>query len=231
MANQSEISYGDSVGLGNESLFKRSTSHDQNGGMPIYGENLKKSSPKPNGRWNLVCSIGYTKTAKFVQMMALRHFAPRSNLVPYAFVWERVFRNYCSLWCQSRYMEVTKWVHEHMNIKGQGHSLTLVQGYSDSTFSNFISLETAERIEAKFHVVPPWDGILKVQIAYVTWPKWPPCPYMVKPFKNLFSGTKRPMTLIVGMRHWLLKYYQMRSNDDTGLTLTYFTRSNLVPFV
>ena len=30
-----------------------------------------------------------------------------------------------------------------MNIKGKGHSLTLVQGHSDSTFSNFCFLETA----------------------------------------------------------------------------------------
>ena len=49
-----------------------------------------------------------------------------------------------------------------MNIKGQGHSLTLVQGHSDSTFSNFISLETAGPIEAKFHVELPWDGGMKV---------------------------------------------------------------------
>ena len=35
-----------------------------------------------------------------------------------------------------------------MNIKGQGHSLTLDQGHSDSTFSSV----TAKPIEAKFHV-------------------------------------------------------------------------------
>ena len=29
-------------------------------------------------------------------------------------------------------------------------------------FSNFFSLETARRIEAKFHVEPPWDGGMKV---------------------------------------------------------------------
>ena len=49
-----------------------------------------------------------------------------------------------------------------MNIKGQGHSVTLVQGHSDSTFSNFFSLETAKPIEAKFYVEPPWDGGTKV---------------------------------------------------------------------
>ena len=45
-----------------------------------------------------------------------------------------------------------------MNIKGQGHSLTLVQGHSDSTFLNFFFLETGWPIEAKFDVEPPWDG-------------------------------------------------------------------------
>ena len=49
-----------------------------------------------------------------------------------------------------------------MNIKGQGHSVTSVQGHSDSTFANFFSLETAESIEAKFHVEPPWDWGTKV---------------------------------------------------------------------
>ena len=39
------------------------------------------------------------------------------------------------------------------------------------------------------------------------------------------------MTLKVGMQHWVLEYYQVYSNDDPGLTLTYFTvRSNLVPY-
>ena len=50
-----------------------------------------------------------------------------------------------------------------MNIKGQGqgHSLTLVQGHSDLTFSKFFSLDTAGSIEAKFHVEPSWDRGMK----------------------------------------------------------------------
>ena len=49
-----------------------------------------------------------------------------------------------------------------MNINSQGHSLTLVQGHSESTFSNFFSLQTAGPIEAKFHAEPPWDGGMNV---------------------------------------------------------------------
>ena len=40
-----------------------------------------------------------------------------------------------------------------------------------------------------------------------------------------------PMTLKLGMHHWVLEYYQVYANDDPGLTLTYFAgRSNLVPY-
>ena len=49
--------------------------------------------------------------------------------------------------------------------------------------------------------------------------------------KIFFSGTKRPMTLNLGMHHRVLEYYKICSIDDPGLTLTYFlARSNLVPY-
>ena len=39
------------------------------------------------------------------------------------------------------------------------------------------------------------------------------------------------MTLKLGMQYRVLEYYQVCSNDDPRLTLTYFTaRSNLVPY-
>ena len=39
------------------------------------------------------------------------------------------------------------------------------------------------------------------------------------------------MTLKLGMYHRVLEYYQVGSNDDPGLTLTYFTaRSNFVTY-
>ena len=39
------------------------------------------------------------------------------------------------------------------------------------------------------------------------------------------------MTLKLGMQHRVHEYYQVCSNDDLGLTLTYFTvRSNLVAY-
>ena len=39
------------------------------------------------------------------------------------------------------------------------------------------------------------------------------------------------MNLNVGIQHQVLEYYQVYSNDDPGLTLTYLmARSNLVPY-
>ena len=70
-----------------------------------------------------------------------------------------------------------------------------------------------------------------VQMVQVTWPRWPPCAYMVKPLKIFFSGTERPMILKLGMQHRVLEYYHVCSNDASGLTLTYFmAKSNLVPY-
>ena len=92
-----------------------------------------------------------------------------------------------------------------------------------STFSN-ISSETTGPIEAKFHMEPLGTGERKfVQTA------WPHDQDGRHAYKIFFSGIKRPMTLKFGRQYWVLQYYQVCSNDDPGLTLTYFTtRSNLV---
>ena len=103
----------------------------------------------------------------------------------------------------------------YMNIKGQGHSLTLVQGHSDSHFSNFYSLETARPIETKFHVEFPWDGGMKICSngpGHMT--NMAAMPIYGKNLKLFFSGTKQLMILKVAMQHRVLKYYQVCSNDD-----------------
>ena len=78
----------------------------------------------------------------------------------------------------------------------------------------------------------PWDGGTKycsngpgltTKIAAM--------PICGKKLKKIISGTKRLMILKLVMQHWVLEYYQVCSNDDPGLNLTYFTaRSNLVPY-
>ena len=90
----------------------------------------------------------------------------------------------------------------------QGHSMTSVQGHSDSTFSNFFFLETARSTEAKLYLEPPWDAGTKVcsnGLGRMT--KMAAMPIYGKNLNFFSSGTKRPMTLKVGMQHWVLEYY------------------------
>ena len=48
--------------------------------------------------------------------------------------------------------------------------------------------------------------------------------------KTLKKSSLEPKPLKVGMQHCVLEYYQVCSNENPGLTLTYFTtRSNSVP--
>ena len=61
----------------------------------------------------------------------------------------------------------------------------------------------------------------------ITCPRWSPCPYIIKKtLKIIFSKTKRPMTLTLGM-----EYQGTQINDDIGQTLASVTiRSTSVPF-
>ena len=85
--------------------------------------------------------------------------------------------------------------------------------------SKFLSVETAGPIEAKLHLWRVHVTEEQKFVQMVTWPIWPPCSYMVKNLKILFSRTKRPMSLNVGMQHQVFKYYQVCSNDAPGVTL------------
>ena len=123
-----------------------------------------------------------------------------------------------------------------MNLHEYQRSMLFIDhgpNLSGSIYLNFFSSISTKPIEAKFHVEPPLDGRTK---ACFIWSRshdqddrhahiW------YKSLKICFSGSKKPMTLKLGMQHWVLKYYQVCSNDAPGLTLTYFTaRSGLVPY-
>ena len=106
--------------------------------------------------------------------MTLTYFTARSKFVPYAFVWEK-----------GKTMDVSETIvvfdikvgrcsqlHVCTNLYEYQRSrlfFDLVEVHSVSTFSNFFSLETV----------------------HVTWPRWPPCPYMVKTFKNILLWNRQ----------------------------------------
>ena len=95
-----------------------------------------------------------------------------------------------------------------------------------STFSNIFSSEATGPIEAKFHVEALWVGERKfLQMVMVTWPRWPPCPYMEKTWKK--SSSPEPK----GWWPWNLICSIGYSSTTKFLQMTYFTaRSNLVPY-
>ena len=90
-------------------------------------------------------------------------------MVPYAFVWDKgkamCFSETIVVYDikVGRCSQLNEYMN-FMNIKGQGHSFTLVQGHSDSTFSNFFPLETARPIKAKFLMEAPCISGKKVSI-------------------------------------------------------------------
>ena len=98
---------------------------------------------------------------------------------------------------------------------------------------NIFSSETTGPIKVKFHMELLWDGGTKVCSnvpGHMT--KMVAMPIYGKNLKKSSSlEPKRPMTLKLGIQHWVLEYYQICSNDDLELTWTYFTtRSNLIPY-
>ena len=169
--------------------------------MPVYGKTFKKSSSlEPNSQWswNLVCSVGYSSTTKLLQMMTLDWpwpiFKARSNLAPYASVWAKVKTMDFLETIVVYDIKVGRWsqLNEYMKFYAiqRSRSFTdLGPNYSDLIFSNFFSSITAKLTEAKFHVWTSWIGRTKVcSNGHVTWPRWPPCPYMVKTSKKTSSS-------------------------------------------
>ena len=97
--------------------------------------------------------------------------------------------------------------------------------------SNIFFSETAWPILAKFYVEPPWVGGTKVcsrHLGHMTKMAATPI-YGKNPSKIFFSRTGRRTSMKLGMYYRGLQPIIVCSNDDPGLTLTYFTaRSNLV---
>ena len=90
--------------------------------MPIYGKNLKKSSPEPIYRWpwNFVCSIVNASTTKIVQIITLGwpwHILRQGQIwwhrLLYGKNWKLfIFGHCCSLKSQRRLKHSTQWVNE-----------------------------------------------------------------------------------------------------------------------
>ena len=121
----------------------------------------------------------------------------------------------------SKLVDPVNWVHEPMWIL----KANVIQ-WPWTTSANFFFLETTRPIEAKFHEEPPSDGGGRnfVQMAQVTLPIWPPCPYVVKTLKILLWNPKAD-----DIESW---YVASGARVLSSLfKLTYFTTmSNFAPY-
>ena len=95
---------------------------------------------------------------------------------------------------------------------------------SSLTISNIFFSNTACPIKAKFYVEPPWVGGTKIcsqHLGHMT-KMAAMLIYGKHPSKIFFSRTGRPIFTKLGMLHWRLQSIIVCSNDDPGVTLTYF---------
>ena len=83
------------------------------------------------------------------------------------------------------------------------------------------SQKTLRPFEAKFSMEPPWDENL-FRCSGLHDQDGFQALYGKKPSNISFFGTKRPMTLKLGIQHRALKYYHNCSNDEPGLTFSIF---------
>ena len=88
---------------------------------------------------------------------------------------------------------------------------------------NIFPSETTGPIQVRFHMELLWDRGTQVCSnvpSHIN--KLAAMPIYGKNLKQSSSPKpKKPMTLNLGMHHRVLKYFQVCSNDDLGLTLTY----------
>ena len=110
-ADWSQISFGTSLEWGNEASSNGQVTWTRSWPQCPYMvktfENFLLWNLKGGWPWKLLCTIEYYQiSSNDAPGLTLTYFMARSNLVPYAFVWEKVkttdfFRNCCSLWYKS----------------------------------------------------------------------------------------------------------------------------------
>ena len=119
------------------------------------------------------------------------------------------------------------------NLLTPGGCLFLARGFIHAYVHYLIIFfsETSWPIKANFHVGPPWEDGTKVYIDSPCHNQTVRYTYVwLIPFK--ISRTKHAMIFKHGMQHRGLILYEVHINDETGLTLTYFTaRLHLVAYV
>ena len=162
----------------------------------------------------MVCSIGYQVYSADDPGLTLTYFTARSNSDPYAFVGDKgkIIDFPETIVVYDVRVGRFSQLNEYMQLY-EYHSLTFVQGHSDSTFSNFFCSETAWSIEAKFHLEPPCDvgnaNLFKCSRSH-----------MMKNLKNLVLGNQEADDLETWYTASGIQVLPMFSYDHPRMTLT-----------
>ena len=140
--------------------------------MPIYGKNLKKSSsPEPLGwlPWNLVCTIRWLSSTKFVQMVTLCWPWPifhegqicSPGLLNGEKVKHCIFPEqwYSVIWKKVLYAPHLCDYQRPRSFSDLGQRSL---GLNVLTFSNDFSSEPTGPISINFHIQHPGNGRLKI---------------------------------------------------------------------
>ena len=79
-----------------------------------------------------------------------------------------------------------------MGIQGQGRYMTLAKGQSDFKIKTCFSRKPLCHLKPNFiwKLMHEWKWKF-IQMSWVTWPRWSPCPYMIKTFKNHLLQNQR----------------------------------------
>ena len=104
-----------------------------------------------------------------------------------------------------------------MSIEGQGHFLTLAKG------REHLKIQTGFCRSEPFFMKAFRYKEMK-DVGHMT--KMAAMPIYGKNPSKIFSGTGRPISTKLGMKHRGLKLIKDCSNDDPRVTLTYFTASS-----
>ena len=145
-------------------------------------------------------------------MLTLIYFTARSNLIPYAFVWEKVKLMDFSetiVVCDIKVGRISlldQYMNHYEYQRSRSFSWTLSKVTQIQHFQSSFAQKPLGGLNPNFlwSLLEMW-GWKFVQMFQVTWP----CPYKLwwKTSKIFFFGTKRPMTLKLGIQHQVLEYY------------------------
>ena len=134
-----------------------------------------------------------------------------------------IFRNYWCLWPENWLMQTTNWLNEGMLVL---KVLDLGQGRVQTKIQTRLFQKLLSRSEPNF--VWKLSGTRKwkfVNMMLVTWPRWPPCQYMVKTLQKSSSEQAGwfSRNLVCSIGDYCLGF-SMGKRENSGIFRNYWSQ-------